>query len=283
MQVDSLIFFPGYNPVLLRFLAFAFTHWHLMIQIWPDDLGSLALGDASTKVAFISDLHLQSGRCNADDHLAEITAAIEDCDLCVWGGDLFDFRWTRVSDDAKAVQTAIDWLGTYCAQHPETSFVYLNGNHDAHAPFAARLLKWSQDISNLTAGVEALRVGETLFLHGDVIEGDGSDAAFQRYRQRWSHQPRAGTARSRLYDLAVAARAHRVVSALAHQNTATCRKLVRWIERQPTSETAGLTRVVFGHTHRQLRHFYCGSFEFHNGGAAIRHCEFAPILLTCQI
>ena len=44
------------------------------------------------RLTFVSDLHLFSSRSNASEHHDLIGRAIDQSDLCVWGGDLFDFR-----------------------------------------------------------------------------------------------------------------------------------------------------------------------------------------------
>ena len=44
------------------------------------------------RLTFISDLHLFSNRCNASEHHDLIERSIQQSDLCIWGGDLFDFR-----------------------------------------------------------------------------------------------------------------------------------------------------------------------------------------------
>jgi UDP-2,3-diacylglucosamine pyrophosphatase LpxH len=60
-----------------------------MIKHWHID-------DSVKRLTFISDLHLFSNRCNASEHVDLMARAIDESELCVWGGDLFDFRWSRL-------------------------------------------------------------------------------------------------------------------------------------------------------------------------------------------
>src|SRR6056297_1750871 len=55
------------------------------------------LGNPLT-IAFISDLHLLSSRHDYARHAASVRRAIESCDVCIWGGDLFDFHWSCEGD-----------------------------------------------------------------------------------------------------------------------------------------------------------------------------------------
>jgi UDP-2,3-diacylglucosamine pyrophosphatase LpxH len=243
-----------------------------MIEIWKQ-------GRSVKRLAFISDLHLFSNRCNAAEHLDLIARAVDIADLCVWGGDLFDFRWSRFRTESETVGRAIEWLDDWYRRFPATQFVFLDGNHDAHAPFARQLAQWADERSRFRCGLDCVRIRDTLLLHGDVIEGNGCPVAFADYRGRWQNKPVAGEMANRLYDAAVAARVHRAAAIAVHRRRATCIRLIRWMHGQPENLTRGVERIVFGHTHRRIRGYRCGGIEFHNGGAAIRHVPFTPVII----
>jgi UDP-2,3-diacylglucosamine pyrophosphatase LpxH len=246
-----------------------------MIAFWPNDR-------PIHRLAFISDLHLFSNRCNADEHRELIDRAIGDADLCVWGGDLFDFRWSRLRGEKEAVHTALEWLETWYFHYPTTEFVYLDGNHDAHLPFSRELARWSAQRKRFTCGLDCIRVYDTLLLHGDVIEGKGDLERFSDYRVRWQNKPIASKMASNIYDVAIATRIHRAAAIAAHRRRATCIRLMHWMRTQPHDRTEGVRRIVFGHTHRQIRGYRLQGLEFHNGGAAIRHVPFAPVELDFE-
>lgn len=233
-------------------------------------------------LTFISDLHLFSSRSNAEQHRQLIAASIEASDLCVWGGDLFDFRWSRLGNEGKSVDQAIQWLEDWYRQFPTKQFVYLDGNHDAHLVFSRQLAQWSSERERFRCGLDCLRVGQTLMLHGDVIEGRGCPDRFSRYRQKWQEKPVAGAYANRIYDAAVAARAHRAAAAATHRHRNTCLRLLHWMHTQPSDATAGVQQIVFGHTHRRIDALRVDGIQFFNGGAAIQHVPFKPVCLLIE-
>lgn len=234
------------------------------------------------RLAFVSDLHLFSNRCNADRHHELIDRAIEDADLCVWGGDLFDFRWSRLRSESESVRTALNWLEDWYIRYPTTHFIFLDGNHDAHLAFSRELASWAADRDRFRCGLDCVRVYDTLLLHGDVIEGKGNLDRFSDYRVRWQNKPNASQVASNIYDMAIATRMHRAAAIAAHRRRATCIRLMHWLNTQPDDRTEGIRRIVFGHTHRRIRGYRLQGIEFHNGGAAIRHVPFSPVELEFE-
>ena len=243
-----------------------------MIKTWPHQR-------SVKRLTFISDLHLFSNRCNAEEHHDLIARTVDEADVCVWGGDLFDFRWSRLRNEEESVARALQWLDDWYTRFPATQFVFLDGNHDAHAAFNGQLTAWAAERSRFQCGLDCVRIHDTLLLHGDVIEGRGHDDAFADYRGRWQNKPVAGDMANRFYDMAIATRVHRAAAMAAHRRRATCIRLIRWMHKQPDGDTQGVRRIVFGHTHRRIRGYRCGGIEFHNGGAAIRHVPFSPVTL----
>lgn len=243
-----------------------------MIQSFP---GDRQVG----KLTFISDLHLFSNRCNASEHQDLIERSIRQSELCIWGGDLFDFRWSRLDNESQSVARAIDWLDQWYERFPQTNFVFLDGNHDAHLAFSRELTRWSNDRRRFQCGLDCIRVHDTLLLHGDVIEGRGNADAFSDYRGRWQDKKVAGRMANHFYDVAVAARVHKAAAMAAHRRRSTCIRLIRWMHQQPSAATAGIRRIVFGHTHRRISGYRVSGIEFYNGGAAIRHVPFSPVMI----
>jgi len=231
------------------------------------------------RLTFISDLHLFSSRCNAGRHQEQIEHAVEWSDLCVWGGDMFDFRWSRLEDEAATVDRAIAWLNRWQERFPDKTFVYLDGNHDAHEVFSDSLRDWAAEQDRFRCGLDALRVQDVLLIHGDVIEGRGRHDRFLAYRQRWRDKPAAGPLRDQAYQVAVSTGVHLAVAGAAHRKQQTCRRLLRWMRGQPASAIDGVKRVAFGHTHRAIHGLELDGIAFYNGGATIHRVPFYPVRL----
>ena len=243
-----------------------------MIAQWPSD-------KPIRKLAFLSDLHLFSARSSGEHARELIAQTISEVDLCVWGGDLFDFRWSRLSDEVETVRRAIGWLESWYDRFPETTFLYLNGNHDVHQSFVDALSEWERDRDRFHCGVNAVCIQDTLLTHGDVIECDGDEASLSQYRSRWSEAAQAGRWASQCYDVAVAMHLHRFAANVAHRNRRTVRRLSKWIQSHQPEPISPIRRVVFGHTHRVLDGYSYNGYQFFNGGAAIRNVSFKPVVL----
>ncbi len=243
-----------------------------MIETWPSERDV-------RRLTFISDLHLFSNRCNFLEHHDLIEASIEDADTCVWGGDLFDFRWSRVGNDRASVDRALRWLKGWYERFPDKQFIYLHGNHDAHHAFSDAMIHWAADRERFACDLDCMRIKDTLLLHGDVIEGKGNVKKFAEYRSRWQNKRVASRVASGFYDVAVAARAHKAAAMAAHRRKATCLQLLQWMGRQPKHATDGVRRIVFGHTHRRIQGYRLDGIEFFNGGATIRHVLFTPVMI----
>lgn len=236
----------------------------------------------ATRVGFVSDLHLFSSRSTAHEHEEAIRRVAGEVDLMVLGGDLFDFRWSRVGSAAATTAASLDWLDRIIDTSPAVRWAFLFGNHDGDAVFLRGLRKWATRRSDFEIAGDVLRVGDTVFLHGDVIEGGKHVDGFDRYRRRWADKSTAGHWSSRAYDAVVAVRAHKVAAAAAHRRRITCRRLLDALRPLGHDYTEGLRRVVFGHTHRHLDGFYYDGVRFYNCGAAIRWLPFCPIVLTVE-
>lgn len=251
---------------------------------------------------FISDLHLLSSRCSYPDHEIAIRRAVESADVCVWGGDLFDFCWSCEGDGPKSREIAIEWLDGWKQEFPDKTFVYLTGNHDAQSEFQDALAEWaggsihtqegarqqpqlSIEPSAVHVGLDAVRIGDCLMVHGDVIEGGGDSLAL--YRSRWQHERtgrhRPPMVRNSLYNAAVNTRLHLATAGVAHRRKNTCLRLLNWARNQPDWVSDGVRRIVFGHTHRRLRGVHIAGYEFHNGGATVKHVPFAPVVLQTEV
>lgn len=240
---------------------------------WPPE-------NSPKRIAFVSDLHLFSSRTTAQQHRTAMINAARSADMVVFGGDLFDFRWSQFDCHQQTATAAIDWLRNFAEQTGgQREYLYLFGNHDGDSELRQALRDWAAVRPEFTVAGDLLRVDDTVFLHGDAIEAKGDLARFANYRSRWAAKPQAGDAQARAYDAAVSLGAHRVAAALAHRRTRTCQRLLHYLNHHQCGPDDGIRRVVFGHTHRFLAGHWFGGVRFYNPGATIRGVPFRPLVL----
>ena len=90
-------------------------------------------------------------------------------EVFVLGGDIFDFRWSRIPI-LRAVQMAATWLRELAASCPQCHFHLVLGNHDYHQALIDRLVELEKEVSNLSWHRYYVRLGSSVFLHGDVAD-----------------------------------------------------------------------------------------------------------------
>lgn len=234
------------------------------------------------RICFFSDLHLFSRRSTAGYHLPRILDAASEADLVVLGGDLFDFRWSVYRDREHTIQLAMHWLNNLMESVGEARICYLTGNHDNEPEFVTQLTELESEREQFWLACDCLVVGDTALLHGDCIDVSGDADRLVEYRQRWGEKRRRGEIASRIYDMAVRARLHRVAAAAAHNQTFVASKILRYLECCGITPDRGLRRVVFGHTHRCTPGFDFGGVHFINGGATIHGVPFHPVVLSAD-
>ena len=230
------------------------------------------------RVSFISDLHLLADRSLGPDADPIIAQSLRDVDLCVWGGDLFDFRWTR-QPMQPSVDWAIDWLGRWAEEYPDVRFLYLFGNHDVHEPFREAIDRFAAGHDAYETPRQIVRIGDTMMLHGDAMIGHRVAGRFDDYRRSWAARRPAPAWQNRWYAAAVTLRLHRAAAAAGHRNRITCEHLHRYLQRHDPGGWRRTGRVVFGHTHRRLAGYRHRGRSYYNPGAGIRHVPFAPVRL----
>lgn len=228
---------------------------------------------AMLETYFLADLHLFTRRSLAPRHEAAIRAAAARASTFVFGGDIFDFAWCEQPTVASAVDQAARWLERLVAEHGQCQFYFLLGNHDCHPHFVKRLDELARSLSNLQWAPYYLRLGDNLFLHGDVRRRR-SVASLVNSRRRWMRTRPRGSALNRLYDLAMQSGLHKVATRVAHPKRTSARRILRYLEEIGHGPDDGVRHVYFGHTHRQMSGFEYGGLTFHNSGSPMRGVPF---------
>jgi UDP-2,3-diacylglucosamine hydrolase len=226
---------------------------------------------------FISDLHLFSQRSVGQGHWESIAPRLFEAECVVLGGDIFDFRWSRLGSFEHSLSAAHSWLERAVDANPNARWIYVMGNHDCQPEFGNRLEQMALRHHRFRWHPSHWRLGDHLFLHGDLLEGRGSPQEWSRFRRRFHEVTPRGALGNALYRVAVGTRMHDWPARLRHRPERMCRSIVNRVGNWHPTLLDGLRHVVFGHTHVPLSKWRHGSLDFHNAGSGIRHLEFNPI------
>jgi UDP-2,3-diacylglucosamine hydrolase len=226
------------------------------------------------KTYFTSDLHLFARRSDATRHRAAIASLASDAKEFVLGGDIFDFHWATMGTLEEAEGAAIDWLAELAAECPQCHFHFLLGNHDGHQAFINRLIGLELVTGNMSWHRFYVRIGNAVFLHGDVADRKMDADTLAASRRHWdNHRPR-GQFLHLLYDLVVWAKIHRPIPYMVYPKRTTARRILSYLVAVNLGPAEGVRNVYFGHTHRELSEYHYGGLTFHNGGAPIKGLKF---------
>lgn len=226
---------------------------------------------------FVSDLHLFSDRSVGQKRWDECQPAITSAECVVLGGDIFDFRWSRLGPFKQSLDAAQLWLENAIESNPAARWVFVLGNHDCHPLFRQRLEILASRHRQFEWRASHWRVGNHLFLHGDLLEGRGSPQEWSRYRLKFHETNPKGRLGNVLYTGLVHTRLHGQIPRWRHTPDRTCRRMLTRISRWHPTLLDGVRHVVFGHTHVPLDKWRYESIDFYNPGSAIRHLRFNPV------
>lgn len=229
---------------------------------------------STTRCYFVSDLHLMASRSVARRYLAQIERTASHAGTFVLGGDIFDFRWATTATAGHAVDRAIAWLDRLVTDCRECQFHFVLGNHDYHQGFIRRLDQLHQQSPNLVWHHYYVRLGRSVFLHGDVADRVMTAQSLAAARSRWLHRKRRGPVMSRLYDLVVLARLHKPLPHIVYPKRRVAKRILAYLEDVGQGPSDGVRNVYFGHIHRSFSEYRFGGVTFHNGGAPIKGLKF---------
>ena len=223
---------------------------------------------------FVSDLHMYSSRSQEERYLAEIEEKAARADNFVLGGDIFDFRWSMMTSIETTVVHAVHWLRELIVDCPNCHFYYILGNHDYHQPLMDRLDRLAATFDNFSWEPFYLRLGRSVFIHGDAADRMSTGEELAVARARWLDAEKRGRMANRLYDFAVANRLHAPVVRLVKTKKRTAKRIAAYLRDIGQDSSTGTRNVYFGHTHFSFTHYRFGGLTFHNGGAPIKGLHF---------
>ena len=208
--------------------------------------------------------------------MEEIARAAAHAEAFVLGGDIFDFHWSQMPI-LKAVDRASRWLEELTASCPECRFHLVLGNHDYHQAFIDRLEEMERHDSNHVWHRYYVRLGSSVFLHGDVANKEMNARTLTEYREKWLDKRRRGPFASKMYDVVVLTRLHKPMPHLLFNRRIVVRRIFKYLESIGEGPAAGVRDVYFGHTHKKLSAYRYRGLTFHNGGAPIKGVKFRII------
>lgn len=206
--------------------------------------------------------------------MAEIHRAAAGADLFVLNGDIFDFRWTTFDTIEETVPEALQWLHDFVSKFPKCRFHYILGNHDSVDAFTEELDTFVTETPNLDCHPHYLRLGNALFLHGDVAASDDGAAGFLRYRARWFHDEKKGALPNRLHDALFRVRIHKVAYHSAFPVRRVVARLLRYLDDIEAEVGDGVEEIYFGHTHLAMSGYEHRGIRFYNCGVPYSGLKF---------
>lgn len=224
------------------------------------------------RAAFVSDLHLFARRSHAERHLPALRQAAAEVDHLILGGDIFDFRWATLAPHA-AIDSAVSWLRDLAHLAPQCRLHFLLGNHDDHRELVARLPGLAEELPNFNWHRFYLRMGSSVFLHGDAADRKLTAARLERRREQFRHGVRAPW-RHDAYHWVIKSRIDQLLCRAVHPRQLVVRRLLSYLKDIGHGPEHGVQSVYFGHTHRELDGYRHAGMVFHNGGAPIGTAKF---------
>lgn len=225
---------------------------------------------------FLSDLHLFSRRSVGQQRWEQHRSLVSTADSIVLGGDIFDFRWSRYGSLNATLAAASDWLEGAIALNPCASWIYLLGNHDCHPRMQSLLSTFCERYPRFDWSENVWRIGSSVFLHGDILDGVKSQWGIENYRKGFHDEEPQGEIGNLLYSAVIRARLHTIVPRLRYTRRQTCIRLLRYLESIDRGLHSDVRNIYFGHTHVPMNNYSFDRFRFHNPGSGIRHQILSP-------
>lgn len=229
----------------------------------------------------VSDLHLLSDRSVGEKLLEPFLLNTGEFDLLVLNGDIFDFPWTNRPSIEVAIDDALKLLEKLIEAAPECRIVYLLGNNDCITPFVDRLRHLGERCSRFTFFSDYVRLGDKLFVHGDICNSRMNRQEFLARRTLDAQVKSRSPFARRLYRYIILLGLNRVVY-LMHSRKEIINRIFFFFEAEEQLPLVGVSQVFFGHTHAPFRYQDRRGIEFINTGSGIQGLKMASSTFTIK-
>ncbi len=220
---------------------------------------------------FTSDFHMFSDRSIVESILPDLEQAAGNADLIVLGGDIVDFKWSRLPDQEHTEQAALEWFQDFSDRHRGKQIVYLIGNHDWTPSYLTRLNLLAETNQHIQVFEYWYQQGDALFLHGDVVHSRPNQEALEHRRSTWSGHGQRGRLQNSLYSLVFLLRLPLFINWLINREHRICRHLTRYLQNERLLPDRGIRRIFFGHTHTVIKGYELEGLVFYNSGAPLKN------------
>lgn len=209
--------------------------------------------------------------------MRRIKRHLERVDTLVLNGDTFDFRWSMYPSQKDSIRSALQWLERLAVQFEGRKVHYVFGNRDGLGAFRPRIDEFASRsrVVNLHDG--SVRLGHSLFLHGDCAIPQMTEARLDAYRETWRNDRPYGPVNSGLCAIAASTGVGKLLNQFSYPRQATVRRVARYLDEMSPGWRGGTIDCFFGHTHMPFRNHVEGDIRYHNTGSAIRGMGFQPL------
>lgn len=209
--------------------------------------------------------------------MEELEPRVQAADLLVLNGDTFDFRWSRLRTEAESIRAATGWLEALLDGFRGDAVHYVVGNHDCLAGFRTRLAALQEACPRLQCHDLHLRIGRSLFLHGDCANRRMDETDLVRHREEWSRDRPRGGVNAALYGAADALGVTKGFHRCYFPAPRSARRVAHYLDRAVPAWRTSVDDCYFGHTHVPFSGHVLGGIRFHNTGSGIRGMGFRPM------
>ena len=236
-------------------------------------------GATMLRGAVVSDLHMFSSRSTVGKRMDEIHQAAEKSAVFVFNGDTFDFRWSRLGEASATSSAAIEWIANLAARHPHCQFHFVLGNHDANYKFQRALARLCNLGRNLDWSAYYLRLGDKIFLHGDVTLRDMDVRGLAEMRRAWQNHSGLPKALAHGYGAINRLGIDKAVCSF-HPRRRMARRILYYLRHVEPFDA--VNHVYFGHTHTRFEDYFHEGIQFHNSGAYLRGFRSRPLKFAVE-
>lgn len=212
--------------------------------------------------------------------MLELMDEVAQVDVLVLNGDVFDFRWSELPNQAATISAAINWTADLLENFKGESIHYVLGNHDCLSAFTSRLEELARANSVFSYHEHSLILNRSLFLHGDCANRKMDGEMLKQYRHAWSSHDQRGKLGRVLYQLADITGLSRRFHEQHFPEAATVARVAHHLDHVLPTWREEIDDVFFGHTHRPFSSHSHEGVLFHNTGSGIRGMGFNPLVFT---